>query len=117
MTEHYRRGQIRVPFETSIELNYNGENTVYKRTHDVSMNGIFVSTANPLPKDGVGKFNMMLGVGMRKENILGEFRVVRVVTLDEGLSDEKPTAGMALRFEKFEAESGETLFQLVRHNE
>jgi len=112
-----KRNRARVAFETKIIIETGGESHLYQRTHDVSMNGVFVLTAKPMPIGTKGKFVMTLSVGMRQEDIKGDFEVVRVVSLDEGLSDTERGAGMGLKFTFLEPDSSELLFQVIKYNQ
>lgn len=112
-----RRYRLRVPFETTITLEHGGKSLTYNRTHDVSMNGVYVRTAQPLPVGIRAAFRMILAVGMRHETIVGECEVARSVSLDDGLSEEEPGPGMGLKFVSLEPESSETLFNIIRYNQ
>lgn len=115
--EEGKRVRPRVEFETRITLEHEGESLTYQRTSDVSMNGVFVRTAKPLPIGAKGAFTMTLSVGMRKEDIKGQYEVVRLVSLDEGLSDTERGPGMGLKFLELEPDSSTLLFQVIRHNQ
>ena len=115
--EESKRLRPRVNFETKITLEVGGKDYTYQHTHDVSMNGVFVSTAKPLPVGTAGAFTLTLSVGMRREAIKGLFEVVRVVSLDEGLSDTERGAGMGLKFKELEPESSRLLYNVIRYNQ
>ena len=115
--EEGKRIRGRVPFTTEIVVNYHGEALTYKRTHDVSMNGVFVSTAKPLPMGVKGEFSIALSAGMRKEKINGMYEVVRIISVDDGLSDPKTGPGMGLKFTGLEPESSELLYHLIQYNQ
>ena len=117
MGSDYKRKRSRVHFETSISLFLDDQIKTYQRTYDVSMNGVFVKTATAVELGTACKFHLTLSVGMRKEIIKGECEVVRIVSMDDGLSEELPGPGMALKFIELEPESSELLFQIIRHNE
>ncbi len=112
-----KRIRNRVPFTTEIVVNYQDEALTYKRTHDVSMNGVFVSTAKPLPMGVKGEFSIVLSAGMRKEKINGLYEVVRIVSVDDGLSEPKTGPGMGLKFTGLEPESSELLYNLIQYNQ
>jgi hypothetical protein len=112
-----KRIRGRVPFTTEIVVNHEGEALLYKRTHDVSMNGVFVSTAKPLPMGTKGEFSIVLSAGMRKEKINGMYEVVRIISVDDGLSDPKTGPGMGLKFTGLEPESSELLYNLIQYNQ
>jgi hypothetical protein len=115
--EEIKRARGRVPFITEIVVTNEGKALVYKRTHDMSMNGVFVSTAKPLPMGSKGEFSIVLSAGMHKEKINGLYEVVRVISVDDGLSDPKTGAGMGLKFAELEPESSELLFNLIQYNQ
>ncbi|MBI5813986.1 MAG: PilZ domain-containing protein [Nitrospinae bacterium] len=115
--EEGKRGRRRVRFLTEIEVESAGKSATYKRTHDVSMNGVFVSTARPLPIGTKGKFTLVLSAGMRKEKISGTYEVVRHVPIDEGLSDPDQGGGMGLKFVEIDPEGSELLFQVIQYNQ
>jgi len=115
--ENIKRTHNRVPFTTEIVVANEGKSVVYKRTHDVSMNGVFVSTAKPLPMGARGDFSIVLSAGMHKEKINGLYEVVRVISVDDGLSDPKTGAGMGLKFSELEPESSELLYNLIQYNQ
>lgn len=112
-----KRIRNRVPFITEIVVHHESKALAYKRTHDVSMNGVFVSTAKPLPMGSKGEFSIILSAGMRKEKINGLYEVVRVISVDDGLSDPKTGPGMGLKFTGLEPESSELLFNLIQYNQ
>lgn len=112
-----KRTRNRVPFITEISVTNKGKALVYKRTHDVSMNGVFVSTAKPLPMGAKGEFSIVLSAGMRREKISGLYEVVRVISIDDGLSDPKTGPGMGLKFSELEPESSELLYNLIQYNQ
>ncbi|MBF0291981.1 MAG: PilZ domain-containing protein [Nitrospinae bacterium] len=112
-----KRTRNRVPFTTEIVVNHEGKALVYKRTHDISMNGVFVSTAKPLKMGVKGEFSIILSAGMRKEKINGMYEVVRIISVDDGLSDPKTGPGMGLKFTGLEPESSELLYNLIQHNQ
>jgi len=114
---HSHRSRARVPFETTITLEHGGQSLTYNRTHDVSMNGVYVRTAQPLPVGIRAAFRMVLAVGMRHETITGECVVARSISLDDGLSEEEPGPGMGLKFISLDPESSETLFNIIRYNQ
>ncbi len=107
----------RVPFETSITIEYGGESVTYRQTYDISMNGVFVRTAKPLPVGLKGSFVITLSVGMRNDRIVGRCEVVRSVSIDDGLSEEDPGLGMGLKFIKLEPDSSIMLYQIIRYNQ
>jgi hypothetical protein len=115
--EDIKRTRGRVPFTTEIVVANEGAPVVYKRTHDVSMNGVFVSTAKPLPMGARGEFSIVLSAGMHKEKINGLYEVVRVISVDDGLSDPKNGPGMGLKFSELEPESSELLYNLIQYNQ
>ncbi len=112
-----RRKCARVGFETTISLEVGDKTYNYDRTYDVSMNGIFVSTAQPLDLGVTARFVMKLAVGMRNEEIKGSCLVVRTISFDDGLSGETPGPGMALKFTDLDDDSGAMLYQIIRHNQ
>lgn len=107
----------RVPFKTHIVLESAGEEFEYTRTFDVSMNGVYVSTVKPLSMGTTGEFVLTLSVGMRKEPITGRYEVIRVMSMDDGLSDRERGPGMGVKFTMLEPESSEFLFNIVRYNQ
>jgi len=111
------RGRIRVRFITDIDIVHDGNKTNYRRTHDVSMNGVFISTVKPLPIGAKGEFSMHLAFGMRRESIKGKFEVVRVVPIDEGLSDPDQGGGMGIKFVDLDPEGSELLFNVIVYNQ
>jgi hypothetical protein len=115
--EKIKRIRNRVPFITEIVVTNQGAPVVYKRTHDVSMNGVFVSTAKPLPMGAKGEFSIVLSAGMHKEKINGLYEVVRVISVDDGLSDPKNGPGIGLKFSELEPESSELLYNLIQYNQ
>jgi hypothetical protein len=115
--EDTKRIRNRIPFITEIVVTNEGKALAYKRTHDISMNGVFVSTAKPLPMGAKGEFSIVLSAGMRKEKINGLYEVVRVISVDDGLSDPKTGPGMGLKFTGLEPESSELLFNLIQYNQ
>ncbi|MBI4667255.1 MAG: PilZ domain-containing protein [Nitrospinae bacterium] len=112
-----RRKRKRIHFITEIVINHGGQITVYKRTHDISMNGVFVSTAKPLPLGSEGDFSLILSVGMRREQINGRFIVARVISMDEGLSEPEQGPGMGLKFTGIDPDASELLYNLVLYNQ
>lgn len=115
--DNVKRTRNRVPFTTEIVVHHEGKALVYKRTHDVSMNGVFVSTAKPLSMGVKGEFSIILSAGMRKEKINGMYEVVRIISVDDGLSDPKTGPGMGLKFTGLEPESSELLYNLIQYNQ
>lgn len=115
--ENIHRTRNRVPFTTQIVVHHEGKALEYKRTHDISMNGVFVSTAKPLPMGVKGEFSIILSAGMRKEKINGLYEVVRIISVDDGLSDPKTGPGMGLKFTGLEPESSELLYNLIQYNQ
>lgn len=112
-----KRERSRVRFEASITLAHGDRELVYNRTHDISMNGVYVLTAKPLPLGTGADFQLTLGVGMRRDVIKGRCEVVRVVSLDDGLSGETPGPGMGLKFTEIEPDSSVTLYRIIRLNQ
>lgn len=111
------RSRSRVHFETKITVEAGGESHVYQRTHDLSMNGVFVKTVKPLPLGTRGRFALTLSAGMRQEIIKGVCEVARVVPLDDGLSESEHGPGMGLKFIELEPESSRMLYMVIRHNQ
>jgi len=114
---HPPRRHPRVWFNTTVTLDTDGKTYTYDRSSDISMNGVFVKTARPLPLGARARFSLLLSVGMRKEEIKGKCEVVRVVSLDDGLSEDTPGPGMGLKFIFLEDESSALLYQVIRHNQ
>lgn len=112
-----KRERARVHFESSIVLTHDGRELAYQRTHDISMNGVYVLTAKPLPLGLEAGFELTLSVGMRQDVIKGRCEVVRVVSLDDGLSEEAPGPGMGLKFTEIEPDSSVTLYRIIRLNQ
>jgi len=112
-----RRNRRRVGFETTISLKIGDKTYNYDRTYDISMNGVFVSTAQPLDLGVEARFVMKLAVGMRSEMIKGSCLVVRTISFDDGLSGETPGPGMALKFTDMDDDSSAMLYQIIRHNQ
>ncbi|VAX15892.1 hypothetical protein MNBD_NITROSPINAE02-1274 [hydrothermal vent metagenome] len=115
--EETNRRRKRVHFETKITLLFEQKEYVFQRTFDVSMNGIFVKTVKPLPMGAIMPFKMTLSVGMRREEVKGRCEVVRIVSLDDGLSDSERGAGMGLSFIEIDPDSSEILYNIVRYNQ
>ncbi|VAX20849.1 hypothetical protein MNBD_NITROSPINAE01-1035 [hydrothermal vent metagenome] len=117
MKEENERLRARVPFKTKISLELDGDEHEYGRTFDVSMNGVYVSTAKPLPVESTGEFVMTLSVGMRREQVTGRYEIIRVMSMDDGLSDTERGPGMGVKFTMLEPESSELLFNIIRYNQ
>lgn len=111
------RGRSRVHFETRVTVETGGESHVYQRTHDLSMNGVFVKTVKPLPLGARGRFALTLSAGMKQEVIKGVCEVARVVSLDDGLSESEQGPGMGLKFVELEPESSRMLYMVIRYNQ
>lgn len=117
MDNKTKRERARVHFETRLVAEYGGKTQIFQRTFDVSMNGVFVKTAKPFPLNASFRFALILSFGMRREEIKGICEVVRVVSIDEGLSEAERGPGMGLKFSNLDAGSGEILFHLIRYNQ
>ncbi len=117
--DHYGgpRRQKRVHFTTRILLTHQKTVTEYPKTSDISMNGVFVRTVRPLALGSTGRFTLILEAGMRQERIEGDYEVVRVVSVDDGFSDDETGAGMAVKFAAIEPESSLLLYEVVRYNQ
>ncbi|MDH5511108.1 MAG: PilZ domain-containing protein [Nitrospinota bacterium] len=112
----FSRTRTRIPFAAPVTLTVGLAEHTYRSAYDISMNGVFVSTVRPLSSGTRARFAILLRVGMRQEAIEGECEVVRVVSLDDGLSGENPGPGMGLKFLELKEGNGEKLYQLIRHN-
>ncbi|MDH5756061.1 MAG: PilZ domain-containing protein [Nitrospinota bacterium] len=112
----FSRTRTRVLFSAPVTITVGQEQHSYRSAYDISMNGVFVRTIRPLSSGLRARFAVHLAVGMRKEAIKGECEVVRVVSLDDGLSGENPGPGMGLKFIELEEDGGAELYQLIRHN-
>lgn len=111
------RRRRRVPFETTIVIEYDGKTVKYDQTYNISMNGVFIKTGKTLPVGTRGAFIMHLSMGMRTDSIAGQCEVIRSVCLDDGLSEEDPGPGIGLKFTSLEPESSRKLFQVIRYNQ
>lgn len=111
------RRQKRVPFTAPIRLTHDDETVEYPKTGDLSMKGVFVQTVRPLPVGTVGRFALLLEAGMRQECIEGAFEVVRVVSVDDGFSEDENGPGMAVKFKEIGDDSSLLLYEVVRHNQ
>lgn len=109
MYKSNQRLRTRVPFETEVAFVVDGQPISILASYDVSMNGIFLATQNPLPLGSVGEVTVSLSSG--KEQILVKTlaEVVRVVT-----SGEEP--GMGLIFVDLDPDSSIALFNIVKHH-
>jgi len=112
----FSRTRTRVRFAAPVTLTVGLAEHAYRSAYDISMNGVFVSTIRPLLSGTRARFTVLLQVGMRRETIEGECEVVRVVSLDDGLSGENPGPGMGLKFLELKEDNGEKLYQVIRHN-
>ncbi len=108
--EKLSRTRSRVTFHTSIILDIDGERLAFDNTHDISMNGVFVSTAKPMAVGRQVPFELTLNVGMRNEVIKGMCQVVRSVSLDDALSGEEPGSGMGFKFLDLDDDSSAFLY-------
>lgn len=117
LNDELGRRRKRVHFETSIIIEYDGKSVEYKQTYNISMNGVFIKTGQTLPVGVCGVFTMNLSMGMRSESITGRCKVIREVSLDDGLSEEDPGPGIGLKFLDLDPESSRKLFQVIRYNQ
>jgi hypothetical protein len=118
MQDDHERRRPRVHFVTEIILELGGTQHTFLHSHDLSMNGAFIETANPLPIGATGGMNIVLSAGMKHDNLKGRYEVVRVVPIDEGLSSStEHGSGMGIKFVDLEDESATTLFKLIEYNQ
>ncbi len=119
MQDDHERKRPRVHFVTEIILELGGTEHTFLHSHDLSMNGAFIETANPLPIGAEGSIKIVLSAGMKHDNLKGRYRVVRVVPVDEGLSSSSTGdgSGMGIKFIDLEDESATTLFKLIEYNQ
>jgi len=115
--DEVRRLRKRVPFETTITIEYDDKTVEYKHSYDISMNGVFIRTGQTLPVGTRGSFTMKLSMGMRAEWITGQCEVIRSVSLDDGLSEEDPGPGIGVKFIDLEPESSRKLYHVIRYNQ
>jgi len=112
-----RRLRRRVPFETTITIEYDDKTVEYKQSYDISMNGVFIKTGQTLPVGTRGVFTLKLSMGMRSEWITGQCEIIRSVSLDDGLSEEDPGPGIGVKFTDLDPESSKKLYQVIRYNQ
>lgn len=116
MEENSKRLRERVSFETKMIMEHGGKSHIYMHTYDVSMNGAFVQTPNPLPLGASEKFSLILSFGAKQEKINGLYEVVRLVSKDDIGPESERGPGMGIKFLEFEPGADELLFNVVRYN-
>lgn len=108
MSKSNQRIRPRVPFETDVSFEVDGQVMSGLESYDVSMNGIFLVTQNPLPLGRVGVVTLSLSSGEERVVVKARAEVVRVVT-----SDGSPS-GMGLVFVDLDPDSSIALFNIVK---
>ena len=99
----------RVTFRIAITLTIDGNTVHYTKTHDISMNGIFVVTDETLPLDTEGDFEIVLAPGREGIAIKGSFKVVNIF-------EKRGEKGMGLHFMKVDPDASVELYRVVKYN-
>lgn len=104
MSQEEHRNRQRVPFIVEAVLTVDASPIAYPRTRDVSMSGIYLLTANPLPVGTQGTLALKLESGLSALAIEATCEVVR-----------QDTEGMGLKFTHMDSDSSINLFNVIRY--
>ena len=106
-----KRVRTRVEFPVQVEVKTAAGTTSFAECGDISMNGIFLYTLDPLPVGDVGEICISVGSGLERKEVRALFEVVRVVAPGSDLKE----SGMGLLFAGIDPDSSITLFNIIRY--
>lgn len=109
-----KRLRERVSFTTFVILTIGKTKRKFTETRDVSMNGLFIETEDPIPVGDEGQIELFLNFGESKKIIKSKFRVLRVVP--PKIDKEALPKGFGVELFDFEGDSSEQLFNVIRYN-
>ena len=110
MSQVNQRHRLRVPFETHVSFVVDGQALLGLASCDISMNGIFLFSDDPLPIGCVGDIVISLSDGTETIKVQAQGKVVRRVDV------EGAQKGMGIEFQALDTESSITLFNIVKYH-
>lgn len=112
-----KRLRERVRFQSEVILTTDTNERTFSKVKDISMNGLFIETEDPLPLNAAGEMNLILSFGEKEVIIKSKFRVLRVTDLKKNCNEENLQAGFGIGLMDFEEDSSEELYNVIKYNE
>ncbi len=106
-----KRQRLRVPFESSIEIDTGDGKKMFESLQDISMSGFFIKTADTFDSEKDYDFDLKLTCGEKEININGKCVPIRV---EEGKVCQE--LGVGFKITEIDPEGSQELFKLVKYN-
>lgn len=110
---HHSRSRKRVDFVSGVTLVVRGQEHHYPSTKDISMDGVFICTDEPLAIGENGLMVLNMECGELNAQVKASFKVVRRQKTGESANP----SGMGILFTDLESDSSITLFNIVRYQD